>query len=110
MTLLNQESRGISPEEFPINTLRMSGRGKGTKTLRKKSTSQVTIHSKSHGTPPPEWLIDFPTKNVSDKIEIHKIAIGEKEKPEEMDQDNEDEEKLNVSNEIEDKPATRPTI
>ena len=77
----------------------MSGRGKGSKPLRKKSTSQVTIHSKSHGTPPPEWLIDFPTKNVSDKIEIHKKAIGEKEKPEEMNQEDVDEEKLKEAKE-----------
>ena len=45
--------------------------------ISKNKTSQVTVTAKETGTPPPTWVLDFPPKNVSTKIEIHEKAIGE---------------------------------
>merc|ERR1711954_616965 len=40
----------------------------------------ITITAKNDAKPPPDWIMDIPPLNVSQKIEVHEKAIGEKPK------------------------------
>ena len=44
----------------------------------------ITITAKNDAKPPPDWIMDIPPLNVSQKIEVHEKAIGEKPKDDEI--------------------------